>query len=210
MIFGYARVSTQDQNLDLQIDALKQYGVDQIFQEKMTGTKRERPQLDEMLKYLRKGDTVVVWKLDRIGRSTKHLVDLINEFGEKGINFVSLKDGIDTSTATGKLVFTIFAGLAEFERDMISERTKAGLESAIARGRKGGRPRKDEDKVNLALKMYDSKQYSITEITKATGVSKTTLYRYIKKRNNAKAVPPRDKRAWLFSAGLESMSYHQG
>ncbi len=185
MIFGYARVSTHDQNLDLQIDALKQYGVDQIFQEKMTGTRRERPQLDEMLKYLRKGDTVVVWKLDRIGRSTKHLVDLINEFGEKGINFVSLKDGIDTSTATGKLVFTIFAGLAEFERDMISERTKAGLESARARGRNGGRPRKDEDKVKLALKMYDSKQYSITEITKATGVSKTTLYRYIKKRNNA-------------------------
>ncbi|CAM3724803.1 recombinase family protein [Alicyclobacillus pomorum] len=185
MIFGYARVSTQDQNLDLQIDALKQYGVDQIFQEKMTGTKRERPQLDEMLKYLRKGDTVVVWKLDRIGRSTKHLIDLINEFGEKGINFVSLKDGIDTSTATGKLVFTIFAGLAEFERDMISERTKAGLESARARGRKGGRPAKDEDKVKLALKMYDTKQYSITEITKATGISKTTLYRYIKERSNA-------------------------
>ena len=207
MIFGYARVSTQDQNLDLQIDALNQYGVDQIFQEKMTGIKRERPQLDEMLKYLRKGDTVVV--LDRIGRSTKHLVDF-NEFGEKGINFVSLKDGIDTSTATGKLVFTIFAGLAEFERDMISERTKAGIESARARGRNGGRPRKEEEKVKLALKMYDSKQYSITEITKATGVSKTTLYRYIKKRNNAKAVPPRDKRAWLFSAGLESMSYHQG
>ncbi len=110
----------------------------------MTGTKRERPQLDKMLKYLRKGDTVVVWKLDRIVRSTKHLVDLINEFGEKGINFVSLKDGIDTSTAPGKL---------EFERDMISERTKAGLESAIARGRKGGRLRNDEDKVNLALKM---------------------------------------------------------
>jgi DNA invertase Pin-like site-specific DNA recombinase len=128
-----------------------------------------------MLKYLRKGDTV------RIGRSTKHLVYLINEFGEKGINFVSLKDGIDTSTATGKLVFTIFAGLAEFERDMISERTKAGLESARARGRK------DEDKVNLALKMYDSKQYSITEITKATGVSKTTLYRYIEKRSNVQS-----------------------
>jgi DNA invertase Pin-like site-specific DNA recombinase len=184
MIFGYARVSTQDQNLDLQIDALKQYGVDQIFQKKMTGTKRERPQLDEMLKYLRKGDMVVVWKLDRIGRSTKHLVDLINEFGEKGINFVSLKDGIDTSTATGKLVFTIFAGLAEFERDMIIERTKAGLESARARGRNGGRPRKDEDKVKLALKMYDSKQYSITEITRATGVSKTTLYRYIEECSN--------------------------
>jgi DNA invertase Pin-like site-specific DNA recombinase len=128
-----------------------------------------------MLKYLRKGDTV------RIGRSTKHLVYLINEFGEKEINFVSFKDGIDTSTATRKLVFTIFAGLAEFERDMISERTKAGLESARARGRK------DEDKVNLALKMYDSKQYSITEITKATGVSKTTLYRYIEKRSNVQS-----------------------
>jgi DNA invertase Pin-like site-specific DNA recombinase len=131
-----------------------------------------------MLKYLRKGDTV------RIGRSTKHLVYLINEFGEKEINFVSFKDGIDTSTATRKLVFTIFAGLAEFERDMISERTKAGLESARARGRNGGRPRKDEDKVKLALKMYDSKQYSITEIIKATGISKTTLYRYIKERSN--------------------------
>ncbi|MCL6633722.1 MAG: recombinase family protein [Alicyclobacillus herbarius] len=184
MIFGYARVSTEDQNLDLQIDALQQYGAERIFQEKISGERRDRPQLDEMLKYLRPGDTVVVWKLDRIGRSTKHLIDLISGFGEKDIHFVSLKESIDTSTATGKLVFTIFAALAEFERDMIRERTKAGLASARARGRKGGRPRKAEDKVKLALKMYDSKQYSITEITKATGVSKTTLYRYIKKRSN--------------------------
>jgi DNA invertase Pin-like site-specific DNA recombinase len=182
MIFGYARVSTQDQNLDLQIDALKKYGAERIFEEKMSGTKKDRPQLEEMLKYLRPGDTVVVWKLDRIGRSFKHLVDLINYFGDNGIHFVSLKESIDTSTATGKLVFTIFAGLAEFERDMIVERTKAGLESARARGRKGGRPSTDSDKIKLALKMYDSKQYSIPEITQATGVSKTTLYRYVKAR----------------------------
>lgn len=182
MIFGYARVSTQDQNLDLQLDALKEYGVERVFSEKMTGTRKDRPQLEEMLKYVRSGDTVVVWKLDRIGRSTKHLVDIVNEFGEQGIHFVSLKDGIDTSTATGKLVFTIFAGLAEFERDMISERTRAGLQSARARGRKGGRPSADAEKVKRALKMYDSKQFSIPEITDATGVSKTSLYRYIRER----------------------------
>ncbi|MBX6334941.1 recombinase family protein [Candidatus Saccharibacteria bacterium] len=182
MIFGYARVSTQDQHLDMQIDALKQYGVDKVFTDKMSGTKTDRPQLEEMMKYLRPGDTVVVWKLDRIGRSTKHLVELMEHFKANGINFVSLKDNIDTSTAVGKLIFTIFAALAEFERDMIVERTKAGLEAARARGRKGGRPRKDTDKIKLALKMYDSKQYSVDEITKATGVSKPTLYRYVRTR----------------------------
>jgi DNA invertase Pin-like site-specific DNA recombinase len=178
MNFGYARVSTNDQNLDLQIDALKQYGVERIFQEKITGTKKERPQLDEMIKYLRAGDSVVVWKLDRIGRGFRHLIDLINEFADKEINFVSLKENINTSTVTGKLIFNIFASLAEFERDMIVERTKAGLESARARGRKGGRPPKSEDAVKIALKMYESKQYSISEIRKATGISKTSLYRY--------------------------------
>ena len=178
MLFGYARVSTEDQSLDLQVDALKQFGVEKIFEEKVSGTKKDRPQLNEMLKYLRASDTVVVWKLDRIGRSSKHLVELMNHFQDQGINFVSLKDSIDTSTATGKLVFTIFAGLAEFERDMIAERTKAGLAAARARGRKGGRPRKLQEKVNLALKMYDSRQYALTEIASATGVSKTTLYRY--------------------------------
>lgn len=181
MIFGYARVSTEDQNLHLQTDALKHFGVEKIFEEKVTGTKRERPQLEEMMKYLRSGDTVVVWKLDRIGRSFKHLVDIVSYFNENGINFVSLKEHIDTTTATGKLVFTIFAGLAEFERDMISERTRAGLQSARARGRKGGRPPKAIDKVKMALKLYESQQYTLSEITKATGVSKTTIYRTLQK-----------------------------
>ena len=182
MIFGYARVSTQDQNLDLQIDALNKYGVERIFKEKMTGTKKERPQLDEMLKYVRSGDTIVVWKLDRIGRSMRHLMELVDHFKDNGINFVSLHESIDTSTPTGKLMFNIMASLAEFERDMIAERTRSGLESARARGRKGGRPSKSADKVKMALKMYDSKEYGIPEITEATGVSKTSLYRYIKER----------------------------
>ena len=127
MLFGYARVSTKDQNLHMQFDALKKYGVEEknIYSEKITGTKKDRPAFTEMLKYLREGDTVVVYKLDRIGRSTKHLVDLINDFQEKGINFVSINENIDTTTAMGKLVFTIFSGLAQFERDIISERTKS-------------------------------------------------------------------------------------
>lgn len=183
MIFGYARVSTQDQNLHLQIDELQKFGVEKIYQEKVTGTRKDRPELENMIKMLREGDTVVVWKLDRIGRSMRHLIELIEEFKNKKVNFVSLKENIDTSTATGKLIFNIFASLAEFERDIISERTQAGLTAARARGKKGGRPPKKKDKVALALKMYDSKQYSINEIVEATSLSKTTLYRYIEKRN---------------------------
>jgi DNA invertase Pin-like site-specific DNA recombinase len=175
MLFGYARVSTEDQNLDMQLNALRHYGVDKIYHEKVTGTRRDRPELEALLNYVRPGDTVVAWKLDRIGRSFKHLVDLIMGFQKKGIHFVSMKESIDTSTATGKLVFTIFAGLAEFERDVISERTRAGLASARARGRNGGRPRKPSKKVDVALKMYDSKTYSLSEITQTTGISKATL-----------------------------------
>lgn len=182
MVVGYARVSTQDQNLNMQVDALKTYGAQRIYEEKISGTKKERPQLDEMLSYIRQGDTVVVWKLDRIGRSFKNLIEIVNGFGESGVNFVSLKENIDTFSATGKLVFNLFASLAEFERDMIVERTKAGLNSARARGRKGGRPSKSDDDVKLALKMYDSKDYTITEITTLTGVSKATLYRYVRQR----------------------------
>jgi DNA invertase Pin-like site-specific DNA recombinase len=179
--FGYARVSTEGQSLDLQIDALNNYGVEKIFSEKITGKKIDRPQLQEMLKYLRENDTVVVWKLDRIGRSMKDLIDIVNGFQEKGIHFVSLKENIDTSNATGKLIFNIFASLAEFERDIISERTRAGLEAARARGNFGGRPKKADENIKLALKMYHSKNHSIPEITRATGISKTSLYRYIKK-----------------------------
>lgn len=183
MRFGYARVSTQDQNLQMQIDELKKAGVEEqhIYKEKITGTRKDRPQLEELLKVLREGDTLIVWKLDRIGRSMKNLIELIEEFNEREVNFVSLHENIDTTSATGKLVFRIFASLAEFERDMISERTKAGLESARARGKKGGRPSKKNEKVELALKMYKSKEYSISQITEATGLSKTTLYRYIEK-----------------------------
>ena len=181
-IIGYARVSTKDQNLNLQIDALEKYGVDRIYSEKLSGTKFDRPELIEMLKYVREGDTVVVWKLDRIGRSMKDLINIVSEFQNRGINFVSLKENIDTSNATGKLIFNIFASLAEFERDIISERTRAGLESAKMRGRLGGRPKKEYENVKLALKMHDSKLYSIDEIIKATGLSRASLYRYLKKR----------------------------
>ncbi|MTI84342.1 MAG: recombinase family protein [Firmicutes bacterium] len=179
MIFGYARVSTQDQNLNLQTDDLQKYGAERIFQEKITGTRKVRPELENMIQMLREGDTVVVWKLDRIGRSIKHLIDLIEEFKNRKVNFVSIKENIDTSTATGKLIFNIFASLAEFERDIIAERTRAGLTAARARGKKGGRPSKNKDKVELALKMYDSKQYTVNEIIEATSLSKTTFYRYL-------------------------------
>jgi DNA invertase Pin-like site-specific DNA recombinase len=168
----------------MQIDAIKKVGVEErfIYQEKVSGTRTDRPELDKLLKIIQEGDTVIVWKLDRIGRSMKHLIELIDSFQEKGINFISLHENIDTTTATGKLVFRIFASLAEFERDMISERTKAGLEAARARGRKGGRKAKDSDIKRMALKMYDSKEYTIKEIHKATGVSPTSLYRYIEER----------------------------
>lgn len=136
MIFGYARVSTEEQNLDMQIDVLNKYGVERIFQEKMTGTKKDRPQLDELLKLLRKGDKVVVYKLDRISRSTKHLIELSEQFNEMAVDFVSISDSIDTSTAMGKFFFRTMASIAELERDIISERTKSGLQAARARGKK--------------------------------------------------------------------------
>lgn len=181
MIFGYARVSTEEQNLDMQIDALQQYGVEKLYQEKMTGIKKDRPQLEELLKVLRKGDKIVIYKLDRISRSTKHLIELSEKFKELGVDFISILDNIDTSNAMGKFFFRRMASIAELERDIISERTKTGLNAARARGKKGGRPQKHTDKVEMALKMYQSKEYSIKQITEATSLSKTTLYRYINK-----------------------------
>lgn len=179
MIFGYARVSTQDQNLEMQLDALQKYGCWRVFEEKITGTKKERPQLEEMFNYLRPGDKVVVYKLDRISRSTKHLIELMEYFEANQIDFVSINENIDTSTPMGKFIFKIMASIAELERDIISERTKSGLEAARARGRKGGRPKKSQKKIEMALRMYDSKQHSIKEIAEATGIGKTTLYRYL-------------------------------
>jgi DNA invertase Pin-like site-specific DNA recombinase len=177
MIIGYARVSTIEQNLDLQIDALKNFGCEKIYEDKITGTKKDRPKLAEMMTILRSGDKIVIYKLDRISRSTKHLIELSEFFEKKGVELVSIQDSIDTSTPMGRFFFRILASIAELERDIISYRTKDGLESARARGRIGGRPKVQGKKLDIALKMYKSKQYSIREILDATGISQATLYR---------------------------------
>jgi DNA invertase Pin-like site-specific DNA recombinase len=181
MIVGYARVSTQEQNLQMQIDALEKAGCIEIFEEKATGSKKDRPALSEMLKMLREGDRVVVYKLDRISRSIKHLIELADSFHKKGIEFVSIMDNIDTSTPTGRFFFHVMAAMAELEREIIIERTKTGLESARARGRVGGRPTVNKKDLSTAIKMYESKDYSLKEITKATGISQATIYRYLNK-----------------------------
>ena len=180
MILGYARVSTQDQNLERQLDQLEQAGCERIFQEKITGTKKERPELMRLIDQLRAEDVIVVAELTRLSRSIKDLFSLVETINQKNAHLKSLKEPwIDTTSAQGKLLFAIFAGVSQFERDLISDRTKEGLSSARARGRKGGRPRKATKDLELAAKMYKEKNYSIAEIVKATGVSKTALYRYV-------------------------------
>lgn len=182
-IFGYARVSTEQQNLDRQLDALKKYGCDVIYNEKMTGTKRDRPELAKMLDRMTEGDTVVIESLSRLGRSTKDLIELTELFEQKGVHLVSLKESIDTNTSTGKLLFTLMSAIAQFERDVIADRTREGLKSARARGRTGGRPRTDPDSVRKAIKLYSTRQYSIKEIEELTGVKKSTLYRNLPDRS---------------------------
>ncbi len=179
--FGYARVSTEQQNLDRQLDMLRKYGTDHIYNEKMTGTKRNRPELEKMLERMTKGDTVVVESLSRLGRSTKDLIELMETFNQKGVNLISLKESIDTTTSTGKLLFTLMSALAQFERDVLSERTREGLSSARARGRKGGRPSANESAVKKAVRLYRTNEYSVKEICDLTGVKKTTLYKYLKR-----------------------------
>ena len=179
-IFGYARVSTEQQNLDRQLDALRKYGCDVIYNEKMTGTKRDRPELERLLDRMTEGDTVVIESLSRLGRSTKDLIELTELFQSKGVHLVSLKESIDTSTPTGKLLFTLMSAIAQFERDVIADRTREGLRSARARGRTGGRPKTAPDAVKKAVKLYNTQQYSIREIEELTGVKKSTLYRNLR------------------------------
>lgn len=182
LLFGYARVSTQDQNLDLQLDDLTKAGCQRVFQEKVSSAKT-RPQLQKMLDILREGDTVIVWKLDRLGRSLKELFTLVDDFQRKGIGFRSLNDAIDTTTAQGRLVFNLFASLAEFERDMIRERTKAGLAAARARGRVGGRPKglsvQAQAKARAVKTMHGLKTHTILEICQLFHLSRATVYRYL-------------------------------
>lgn len=180
MLLGYARVSTLEQNLDLQKDDLKKAGCDRIFTDKDSGMKDDMPGFKEAFDFLRKGDTLVVWKLDRLGRSLSHLIELIAAFKEKGAYFKSLQENIDTTSSVGKLIFHIFGALAEFERDVIKQRTMAGLASARARGRLGGRPKLlDHQKTAQAHAMHKDNSLSIKDICKTLGISKTTFYRYI-------------------------------
>jgi DNA invertase Pin-like site-specific DNA recombinase len=179
LLIGYARVSTQDQNLELQIDALTKAGCQRIFEDKISGTRTERPGLTKAQEMLREGDTLVVWKLDRLGRSVKHLVDLVGEFRKRGIEFKSLTDSIDTGTPSGRFFFHVMASLAEMERELIAERTRAGLARARELGRTGGRKRvMTESKLNSARKLLASGVHP-REVASDLGVSIPTLYRWI-------------------------------
>lgn len=179
-LIGYARVSTQDQNTGMQIDALQAAGCEKVFTDKASGASADRPELESALNYLRDGDVLVVWRLDRLGRSLKHLVEVVADLETKGIGFRSLNESIDTTTAQGKLIFHIFAALAEFERDLIRERTKSGLAAARARGRKGGRkPSLSPKKIQVARQMYAQGDSTVAEIAKVLGVSRATIYRHL-------------------------------
>ena len=183
MILGYARVSTDDQETNLQIDALEKAGCERIFQEKSSGTRSDRPELNRLLDQARKGDIVLVWKLDRLGRSVKQLIEAVDTLHNAGVQLKSLTENIiDTTTPSGKLVFGVFAVIAEFERDMLRQRTMAGLAAAKKRGRVGGKPRSlDAEKTKKARIMLDSDQYTKTEVAKELGVSRHTLWRSLKR-----------------------------
>jgi len=178
MKVGYARVSTRDQHADLQTDALTEAGCETIYEEAASGAQRDRPKLTEALAYLREGDTLVVWKMDRLARSLRQLIETVELLEERGIGFVSLTEKIDTTSPGGKLVFHLFGALAEFERGMIRERTKAGLKAAKDRGAKLGRPRvMTDDQIAMARTMKKDGAYTSTQIASQLGVSRATLYR---------------------------------
>ena len=180
MQIGYARVSTQEQTLNLQQDALTQAGCEQVFTDTVSGSQDDRPGLSDALSHLRPGDTLVVWRLDRLGRSLRHLIETVTELAQRGIGFRSLTEQIDTTTPGGKLVFHVFGALAEFERDLIRERTQAGLQAARARGRVGGRPKAlDPKKVELLQRLYADPANAIDDICRTLRISRTTLYRNV-------------------------------
>jgi DNA invertase Pin-like site-specific DNA recombinase len=179
-LLGYARVSTLEQNPVLQHDALAAAGCVRVFTDRASGALDERVELARVLDHAREGDTVVVWRLDRLGRSLRHLVDTITELEHRGVGFRSLSESIDTTTPGGKLVFHIFAALAEFERDLIRERTRAGLEAARARGRNGGRPSvMTAEKLRVARELYEAREHTTAQIARVLGVSRATLYRHL-------------------------------
>ena len=184
MQIGYARVSTEDQNLTLQLDALKLAGCEKIFREKISGAKTDRPELTKLLEQVREGDTVTVWKLDRLGRSLKHLVETVTELQNRNIGFRSVKESIDTTTATGKLIFHIFAALAEFERDMLRERTNAGLAASRARGIIGGRKKGMSPellkKAPTAAMLYRAQTLPVTSIADQLSISVPTFYKLLR------------------------------
>ena len=185
MLIGYARVSTQDQNLELQLEALAKAGCKKVFEDKISGTRAERPGLNKALEMLREGDTLVVWKLDRLGRSVKNLVDLVEELHKQSVQFKSLTDAIDTGTASGRFFFHGMASLAEMERELIVERTRAGLDAARKLGRKGGRkPKMTDSKIESAKKLLSS-GVPPRDVAKNLGVSIPTLYRWVPASSNS-------------------------
>ncbi|GEB90103.1 recombinase family protein [Zymomonas mobilis] len=181
MRIGYARVSTQEQNPDFQKDALEAVGCEKIITDKASGTIRSRPGLEKVKELLRAGDTLVVWRLDRLGRSLRDLIEWMSYLEENKVELLSLHEAINTTTPTGKLTFHLFAAIAEFERNLIRERTQAGLEAARSRGKKGGRPTAlDKDKRDLAVRLYHEKKITIAKICTMLGISKPTLYAYVR------------------------------
>jgi DNA invertase Pin-like site-specific DNA recombinase len=183
MQIGYARISTEEQTLNLQLDALKAAGCDQVFTDRVSGARAERPGLTTALGHLRDGDTLVVWRLDRLGRSLPHLIETVTGLADRGVSFKSLTESIDTTNTGGRLIFHIFGALAEFERDLIRERTRAGLTAARARGRTGGHPRvkslADPKQLALAKRLYAAKETPVEELCRMFKVSRATFYRYM-------------------------------
>ena len=181
MLIGYARVSTGDQSLALQIDALEEAGCERFFRDQVSGIVNIRPNLNQALNVARPGDTLVVWRLDRLSRSLRDLIETVTLLESRGVQLKSLHESIDTASSSGKLIFHLFGALAEFERNLIKERTLAGLQAARARGRKGGRPPSlDTEKRKLAVKLYNDKNYSVNQVCQVMGISKPTLYKYVR------------------------------